>query len=95
MLNDLGFIACVHLPDGNAAGVLPRVGIRNVKIVFEAALPVISIVKNCDSLRAPIYPTPEPAVPSFDFKHSRCVRALGVYEDLLAEGQFVVAASGE
>jgi hypothetical protein len=95
MLNDLGFVACVHLPDRDATGPFALVGIGDVKVVLEAALPVIPVVKNCDSLCAPIHPTPEPAVPSFDFKHRRCVRALGIDEDLLGEGQLIIAASGE
>ena len=74
--NDLRLKGRVHRPDGQRTGKTGRMGIRNIKIEFQAVLPVIS--KYGDALGPTIDPAAKLTVPALHLKDRRGVRALGV-----------------
>ena len=65
-------------------------GVRNIKIEFQAVLPVIA--KYGDALGPTIDPAAKLTVPTLHLKDRRSVRALGVDQNLIIEGTFVVIA---
>ncbi|MDD4495552.1 MAG: hypothetical protein PHV32_14645 [Eubacteriales bacterium] len=93
-LNNLGFIPLLHLPKWNGAGKAASVSVGNIKVMFEPIIAVMFIVKDGNARCALVHPPPKLLVPFFDFKDSRCVRALGVNQNLLVKAAFIVAASG-
>jgi len=50
------------------------------------------IAENRDALCTAIHPAPEPPIPSLHFKNCGGVRALGVDQNLIIEGAFVIVA---
>ena len=67
-------------------------GVGNIKIEFQAVLPVIA--KYGDALGPTIDPAAKPLVTPFHFKDCGGVRALGVDQNLIIKGAFVVIAGG-
>ena len=65
-------------------------GVGNIKIELQAVLPVIA--KYGDALGPTIDPAAKLSVPAFHFQNGGCVRALGVDQNLIIEGAFVVIA---
>ena len=65
-------------------------GVGNIKIEFQAVLPVIA--KYGDALGPTIDPAAKLTVPALHLKDRRGVRALGVDQNLIIEGTFVVIA---
>ena len=90
--NDFRHKRRVHRPDGQWAGKAGRIGIRNVKIEPQTVSPIIPEYRNafCPS----VHPAAKLPVPTLHFKDSGSVRALGVDQDLLVKGAFVVIAGG-
>ena len=90
--DDLRFKGRVHRPDRQRTGKTGRMGVGNIKIEFQAVLPVIA--KYGDALGPTIDPAAKPLVPPFHFKDCGGVRALGVDQNLIIKGAFVVIAGG-
>ena len=90
--NDLRRKRRVHRPDGQRAGKAGRMGVRNVKIELQAVLPIISEYRN--ALGPSVDPAAKLPVPALHFKDSGSVRALGIDQDLLVKGAFIVIAGG-
>ena len=67
-------------------------GVRNIKIEFQAVLPVIT--KYGNALGSTVDPAAKLTVPTLHLKDCRGVRALGVDQKLLIKGAFVVIAGG-
>ena len=65
-------------------------GIGNIKIELQAVLTVIT--KYCDTLGPTIDPAAKLTVPALHLKDRRGVWALGVDQNLIIEGAFVVIA---
>lgn len=65
-------------------------GIRHIEVELQDILPVIP--KHSDALGSPVYPASKLPVPAVHFKHCRSIRALGIDQDLLIKGAFVVIA---
>ena len=89
---DCRFKGCVHSPDRQRTGKAGFMGIRHIKIEFQDILPVIP--KHSDTFRPPVHPAPKLPVPAVHFKHRRSIRALGIDQNLLVKGAFVVVAGG-
>ena len=88
--DDLRLKGWVHRPDGQRTGKAGRMGVRNIKIELQAVLTVIT--KYSDALGPAIHPAAKPFVPPFHFKDCGGVRALGVDQNLIIEGAFVIVA---
>ena len=67
-------------------------GIGNIKIELQAVLPVIA--KYGDALGPTIDPAAKLTVPALHLKDRRGVRALGVDQNLIIKGAFVIVAGG-
>ena len=65
-------------------------GVRNIKIELQAVLTVIT--KYGNALDSTVDPAAKPFVPPFHFKDCGGVRALGVDQNLIIEGAFVIVA---
>lgn len=90
--DDLRLKGRVHRPDGQWTGKTGRMGVGNIKIELQAVLPVIA--KYGDALGPTIHPAAKLTIPAFHLKDRRGVRALGVDQNLIIEGAFVVIAGG-
>ena len=90
--NDFRRKGRVHRPDGQRAGKSGRMGVRNVKIELQAVLPIISEHRN--ALGPSVDPAAKLPIPALHFKDSGSVWALGVDQDLLVKGAFIVIAGG-
>ena len=90
--DDLRLKGRVHRPDGQWTGKAGRMGIGNIKIELQAVLPVIT--KYGDALGSTVDPAPKLTVPALHLKDRCGVRALGVDQNLIIEGAFVVIAGG-
>ena len=88
--DDLRLKGRVHRPDGQRTGKTGRMGVGNIKIELQAVLPVIT--KYGDALGPTIDPAAKLTVPALHLKDRRGVRALGVDQNLIIEGTFVVIA---
>ena len=88
--DDLRLKGRVHRPDGQWTGKAGRMGIGNIKIELQAVLTVIT--KYGNALGPAIHPAAKPFVPPFHFKDCGGVRALGVDQNLIIKGTFVVIA---
>lgn len=88
--DDLRLKGRVHRPDGQRTGKAGRMGVRNIKIELQAVLPVIA--KYGDALGPTIDPAAKPFVPALHLKDRRGVRALGVDQNLVIKGAFVIVA---
>ena len=67
-------------------------GVRNIKIELQTVLPVIA--KYGDALDPTIDPAAKLTVPALHLKDRRGVRALGVDQNLIIKGTFVIVAGG-
>ena len=65
-------------------------GIGYIKIELQTVLTVIA--ENSDTFGPAIHPTAKPIVPPFHFEDCGGVRALGINQNLLVKGAFVVIA---
>ena len=90
--NDLRRKRRVHRPDRQRAGEAGRMSVRNVKIELQTVLPIIPEYRN--ALGPSVDPAAKLPVPALHFKDSGSVRALGVDQDLLVKGAFIVIAGG-
>ena len=90
--DDLRLKGRVHRPDGQWTGKAGGVGIRHVEVELQAVLPVIA--KYGDALGPTIDPAAKLTVPTLHLKDRRGVRALGVDQNLIIKGAFVVIAGG-
>ena len=88
--DDLRLKGRVHRPDGQRTGKAGRMGVRNIKIELQAVLTVIT--KYGNALGPAIHPAAKLTIPAFHLKDRRGVRALGVDQNLIIEGAFVVIA---
>jgi len=91
-LDDLRLKGRVHRPDGQWAGKAGRMGIRHVEVELQRVLPVIT--KYGNALGPTIDPAAKLTVPALHLKDRRGVRALGVDQNLIIKGAFVVIAGG-
>ena len=88
--DDLRLKGRVHRPDGQRTGKTGRMGVGNIKIELQAVLTVIT--KYGDALGPTIDPAAKLTVPALQLKDRRSVRALGVDQNLIIKGAFVVIA---
>ena len=88
--DDLRLKGRVHRPDGQRTGKTGRMGVGNIKIELQAVLPVIA--KYGDALGPTIDPAAKLTVPALHLKDRRGVWALGVDQNLIIKGAFVVIA---
>ena len=88
--DDLRLKGWVHRPDGQRTGKAGRMGIGNIKIELQAVLPVIA--KYGNALGPTVDPAAKLTVPALHLKDRRGVRALGVDQNLIIEGAFVIVA---
>lgn len=89
-LDDLRRIGRLHIPQGNRAGQLGFMGIADVKVVLQAHLPIVFVIKHRDTGGSAVDPAPHLPVPIFNFQYRRGVRALGIQQNLLVEAQPVI-----
>lgn len=90
--DDLRLKGRVHRPDGQWTGKAGRMGVRNIKIELQAVLTVIT--KYGNALGPAIHPAAKLTIPAFHLKDRRGVRALGVDQNLIIKGAFVIVAGG-
>ena len=90
--DDLRLKDRVHRPDRQWTGKAGRMGIGHIKIELQAVLSVIT--KYGNAFCAAIDPAAKLTVPSFHLKDRRGVRALGVDQNLIIKGTFVIVAGG-
>ena len=88
--DDLRLKGRVHRPDGQRTGKAGCMGIRHVEVELQTVLPVIA--KYGDALGPTIDPAAKLTVPAFHFQNGGCIRALGVDQNLIIKGAFVVIA---
>ena len=88
--NDLRFKGRVHRPDGQWTGKAGRMGVRNIKIELQAVLTIIT--KYGNALGSTVDPAAKLTIPALHLKDRRGVRALGVDQNLIIEGAFVIVA---
>ncbi len=88
--DDLRLKGRVHRPDGQRTGKAGRMGVRNIKIEFQAVLTVIT--KYSDALGSTVDPAAKLTVPALHLKDCGGIRALGVNQNLIIEGAFVIVA---
>ena len=88
--NDLRLKGRVHRPDGQRTGKAGRMGVRNIKIESQAVLTVIT--KYSDALGSTVDPAAKLTVPALHLKDCGGIRALGVNQNLIIEGAFVIVA---
>lgn len=88
--DDLRLKGRVHRPDGQWTGKPGFVRIRHVEVELQAVLAVIT--KYGNALGSTIDPAAKLPVPAFHFQNGGCIRALGVDQNLIIKGAFVVIA---
>ena len=94
--NDGRVMDLLDLPERNGpdAAFIPALfGIGEVKVVFQVDS-VALLVKDSDSLTARFHPPPKAPVPALRGQHRGHIRALGMDQELLIEGQAKVGAGG-
>lgn len=91
-LRDLRFVLRADLPERDPPCKPPRMGVGDVKVVFQSCPSGRVPVKDRDPGRAPVDPAPKLPVPSLDLQDSGGVRALGEKQELLVKGQLIVPA---
>ncbi|MDD5907501.1 MAG: hypothetical protein PUD76_04000 [Clostridia bacterium] len=89
---DCRFKGRVHFPDGQRTEKAGFMGVRHIEVELQDILPVIP--KHSDALGSTVYPAAKLPVPAVHFKHRRSIRALGIDQDLLVKGAFVVVTGG-
>ena len=92
--DNLRLILRLHLPKGHGAGGASRIGIGDVKIVFQALPGTICAFKHSDPFCAAFDPAPILLIPPLDLKHRHSVRALGVNQHLFVKPQPEIPAGG-
>ena len=90
--DDLRLKGRVHRPDGQWTGKAGRMGIGNIKIELQTVLPVIT--KYGNALGSTVDPAAKLTIPALHLKDRRGVRALGVDQNLIIKGAFVIVAGG-
>ena len=88
--DDLRLKGRVHRPDGQWTGKAGRMCVRNIKIELQAVLTVIA--KYGDALGSTVDPAAKLTVPALHLKDCGGIRALGVDQNLIIKGTFVVIA---
>ena len=88
--DDLRLKGWVHRPDGQRTGKTGRMGVRHVEVELQAVLAVIT--KYGNALGSTVDPAAKLTIPALHLKDRRGVRALGVDQDLIIEGAFVIVA---
>ena len=95
--DDVRFIRRLHFQKGNGTGKPALMGVRNIKVVFQARPVRVLQVKHRNAFRAPVYPASKPLVPAvfpLDFQDGNSVRALRMDKHLFVKGKPVIAAGG-
>ena len=90
--DDLRLKGWVHRPDGQRTGKTGRMGVRHVEVELQAVLPVIT--KYGNALGSTVDPAAKLTIPALHLKDRRGVRALGVDQNLIIKGTFVIVAGG-
>ena len=80
----------VHRPDGQWTGKAGRMGIGHIEIELQTVLTVIT--KYGDALGPAIDPASKLTVPALHLKDCGGIRPLGVDQNLIIEGAFVIVA---
>ena len=88
--NDFWLKSWLHRPNRQRAGKAGRMGVRNIKIELQAVLTIIT--KYGNALGSTVDPAAKLTIPALHLKDRRGVRALGVDQNLIIEGAFVVIA---
>ena len=88
--DDLRLKGRVHRPDGQWTGKAGRMGVRHIEIELQTVLTVIT--KYGDALGPTIDPAAKLTVPALHLKDRRGVRALGIDQNLIIKGAFVIVA---
>ncbi len=86
--NDFWLKSWLHRPNRQRAGKAGRMSIRNIKIELQAVLTVIT--KYGNALGPAIHPAAKLTVPALHLKDCGGIRALGVDQNLIIEGAFVI-----
>lgn len=81
-----------NLPERNAPCEPSRMGVGDVKVVFQPRPSGCVPVKDRDPSRAAVDPAPKLLIPSLNLKYSGGLRALGEKQELLVEGKLIVPA---
>ena len=90
--DDLRLKGRVHRPDGQWTGKAGRMGIGNIKVELQTVLAVIT--KYGNALGPAIHPAAKLTIPALHLKDRHGVRALGVDQNLIIKGTFVIVAGG-
>ena len=90
--DDLRLKGRVHRPDGQRTGKAGRMGVRNIKIELQTVLTIIT--KYGNALGSTVDPAAKLTIPALHLKDRRGVRALGVDQNLIIKGAFVIVAGG-
>ena len=88
--DDLRLKGRVHRPDGQWTGKAGRMGIGHIEIELQTVLTVIT--KYGDALGPAIDPASKLTVPALHLKDCGGIRPLGVDQNLIIEGAFVIVA---
>lgn len=81
-----------NLPERNAPCKASRMGVGDVKVVFQPCPSGSVPVKDRNPRRATVDPAPKLFVPSLDLQYSGGIRALGEKQELLVKGELIVPA---
>ena len=90
--DDLLLKGRVHRPDGQRTGKAGGMGIRHVEVELQTVLTVIT--KYGNALGPTVDPAAKLTVPTLHLKDCGGVRALGVDQNLIIKGTFVIVAGG-
>ena len=90
--DDLRLKGRVHRPDGQRTGKTGGMGIRHVEVELQTVLTVIT--KYGNALGPTVDPAAKLTVPTLHLKDCGGVRALGVDQNLIIKGTFVIVAGG-
>ena len=88
-LDDAARIGFVHRPDGQRTGALCLMGVRHIEVVFEPPF-AAGLIEYRDTGSTLVNPAAKLPVPAVQLQHGGGVGTLGIDQDLLVEGAFVV-----
>ena len=88
--DDLRLKGRVHRPDGQWTGKPGFVRIRHIEVEFQQVLSIVT--EHGNAFCTAIDPAAKLPVPAFHFQNGGCIRALGVDQNLIIKGAFVIVA---
>ena len=88
--DDSRFKGRLHCPDRQRTGKPGFVRIRHIEVEFQQVLSIVT--EHGNAFCTAIDPAAKLPVPAFHFQNGGCVRALGVDQNLIIKGAFVVIA---